>query len=141
MFKRRKQYFIKKRLQFKYLLFVFSAMLLPTLVCGTALYYLIWQTVAAEVAVPEAIAESLIPALEKVNMILLITLPIIFVVMLLLAIIISHRIAGPIYRLEKELAEISKGDYSRRIKLRSRDELQEIAEGVNSLLDVLKKNE
>ena len=141
MFKRRKQYFIKKRLQFKYLLFVFSAMLLPTLVCGTALYYLIWQTVAAEVAVPEAIAESLIPALEKVNMILLITLPIIFVVMLLLAIIISHRIAGPIYRIEKELAEISKGDYSRRIKLRSRDELQEIAEGVNSLLDVLKKNE
>lgn len=135
MAERRINYFIKKKLQFKYMLFVLLAMLIPTAVCGMALYYLIWQTVAAEIAVPEAIAANLIPALDKVNIILLVTLPVIFLMMLLLSIYISHKIAGPVYRVEKDLKEIIKGDYSRRIKLRSQDELQEIAEGINLLLD------
>ena len=132
---RRRRYFVKKKLQFKYLLFVLLAMLIPTIVCGAALYYLIWQTVANEVAVPEAIAAGLVPAMERVNVILLISLPLIFIIMLLFSIVISHRIAGPVYRLEKEMKEIAGGDYSRRIKLRSNDELQEIADGINSILE------
>lgn len=135
MFNRRKRYFVKKRLQFKYLLFVLLAMIVPTLVCGGALYYLIWQTIAAEIALPEVIAENLVPALYKVNIILFISLPLIFLVMLLLSIVISHKIAGPVYRLERELKEISEGDYSRRIKFRSNDELQEIADGINKILE------
>lgn len=140
MFNRRKRYFVKKKLQFKYLLFVLLAMIVPTLICGAVLYYLIWQTIAAEIAIPEALSENLIPALDKVNMMLLILLPLVFIVMLLLSIFISHRIAGPIYRLERELKEISKGDYSCRIKFRSNDELQEIADGINELLECLSKD-
>jgi len=132
---RRKKYFVKKKLQVKYLLFVLLAMLLPTILCSGALYYLIWQTIAAEVAIPEAIAETLIPALHKVNTILLITLPPVFLAMLFLAVIISNKIAGPVYRLERELKKIIGGDYTRRIHFRSKDELQEIAQGINELLE------
>lgn len=135
MAERRIRYFVKKKLQFKYMLFVLLAMLVPTALCGGLLYYLIWQTVAAEVAIPEAIAETLIPALDKVNIILFITLPIVFFFMLLASIYISHKIAGPIYRVENELKEILNGNYSRRIKLRSHDELQEIADAINKILD------
>lgn len=135
MLHRRRMYFVKKKLQFKYLLFVFFAMIVPTLICGGALYYIIWQAVAAEVGIPEAIAEVLMPALTRVNMMLLIALPLVFLVMLLLSLSISHRIAGPIYRLEKELKEIVNGDYSRRIQFRSDDEFHEIAESINKVLD------
>lgn len=137
MFNRRKRYLIKKRLQFKYLLFVLLAMLIPTTVFGGALYYLVWQTVASEFAIPEILAENLIPALNKVNTLLLIFLPLVFLLMLIFSVYISHKIAGPVYRLEKELIEIAKGDYSRRIKFRSHDELQEIADNINKLLDNL----
>lgn len=139
MFNRRKRYFVKKRLQFRYLLFVLFAMIIPTLVCGGALYYFIWQTVAAEIAIPEAIAESLTPALYKVNIVLFISLPLVFLIMLLLSIVISHKIAGPVYRLERDLKEISEGDYSRRIKFRSNDELQEIADQINKILEHIGK--
>ena len=134
---KRKRYFVKKLLQTKYILFVLLAMIIPTLVCGGALYYLIWQTVAEEIAIPEAISSSLIPALNRVNTILIIAIPLVFLIMFLLSIFISHKIAGPLYRLEKELKEIAKGDFSRKIKLRPNDELQEIAEGINELLDHL----
>jgi len=137
MFARRKRYFVKKKLQTKYIVFVLLAMILPTLVCGGALYYLIWQTVADEIAIPEAISTSLIPALNRVNTILVIAIPLVFLIMLILSILISHKIAGPLFRLEKELKEIAKGDYSRKIKLRPNDELKEIADGINEILDHL----
>ena len=138
---RRKRYLINRKLQFKYLLLVFLAMLVPTLVCGSAIYYLIWQTIAAEIAIPEAIVENLIPALYKVNLILLVALPIVFGVMLLISVYVSHKIAGPMYRLERELDKISSGDYSGRITLRSKDELKEIADKINTLLDRLNSNQ
>lgn len=140
MRERRKKYIVKKKLQYKYLLFVLMAMLIPTLVCGGTLYYFIWQTVADEIAIPEAIAENLIPALNRVNATIFIVMPLVILLMLVLSVLISHRIAGPVYRLEKELEEINKEeDYTRRIKFRSKDELQEIADGINKLLDNINK--
>jgi len=135
MLDRRTRYFIKKHFQIRYILFVFLAMLIPTGICGGALYYLMWQTIAAEIGIPEAIESQIMPALNKVDTALMFILPIVFLGMITLSVYISHKIAGPSYRLENELKEILKGDYSRRIKLRSHDELQEIAELVNKLLD------
>ncbi|MFH1479169.1 MAG: methyl-accepting chemotaxis protein [Candidatus Omnitrophota bacterium] len=49
--------------------------------------------------------------------------------------ILSHRLAGPIYRLEKDLEAIAKGDFHMRIKFRKDDELKSISEGINKILD------
>jgi signal transduction histidine kinase len=135
MFDRRKVFFIKKKFQLHYIVFVFLAMLLTTVICVGGIYYLIWQTVAKEFAVPELIEDVLIPALGKANMVLLVALPLAFLLMLLLSVFVSHKIAGPIYRTERDLDEIVKGDYARRIKLRDGDDLQELADGINKLLD------
>jgi len=50
-------------------------------------------------------------------------------------IILSHRIAGPLYRFEKDLGEISYGDLTKRISLRKTDQLTEIKEALNSLVN------
>lgn len=52
-----------------------------------------------------------------------------FVVMLLA----SHKIAGPLYRFEKSLEELGKGDLTHRFSLRSDDQLNELAEKMNEL--------
>ncbi len=50
----------------------------------------------------------------------------------------SHKIAGPMYRLVKSMQRIHKdGDVSFRIKLRSGDELTEIADELNHMMDWL----
>jgi methyl-accepting chemotaxis protein len=54
-----------------------------------------------------------------------------------LSIFISHRIAGPIYRIRTALAEIFAGDLTTKIRLRKGDDLQEVAEQVNQLKDQL----
>ncbi|MBU1888107.1 MAG: hypothetical protein KKB46_02810 [Candidatus Omnitrophica bacterium] len=53
--------------------------------------------------------------------------------------VLSHRLAGPIYRLEKDLEDIAKGNFSIRIKFRKKDELKSIADGINRILDEMEK--
>jgi methyl-accepting chemotaxis protein len=49
----------------------------------------------------------------------------------------SHRIAGPSYRLLQSLERIKRGNLEFRVDLREGDELQELADGINSLMDWL----
>ncbi len=44
---------------------------------------------------------------------------------------VTHRLAGPLYRLEKVAKEVQGGDLSRRIRLRNGDDLLELAEAFN----------
>ena len=67
-------------------------------------------------------------------MIILIALPITLFVIWFIALELSHRIAGPLYRLEKELNERIDGKKSGPIQLREKDELKELADKINKLI-------
>ncbi len=45
---------------------------------------------------------------------------------------LTHRVAGPLYRLEQSAQELKKGNLCLRIRLRESDELQELAEAINA---------
>jgi methyl-accepting chemotaxis protein len=55
-----------------------------------------------------------------------------------LSIFITHKIAGPLYRLKKTISEITKGNLDVKVRLRKRDDLKDLAEHVNMLADELK---
>lgn len=110
--KKRKNYIVNKKLQIGIFL---KWLILPLIFISAILYYF------------EANAYVLVFA---------------FVFILLLSwriLIMSHRFAGPIYRLEKDLEDIAKGNFSLRIKFRKKDELKSIAEGINKILDEIEK--
>lgn len=46
----------------------------------------------------------------------------------------SHKIAGPLHRFELELRKMAGGDFSRRIHLRERDQLTDLAAALNDVL-------
>lgn len=50
------------------------------------------------------------------------------------SIYLTHRLAGPLYRLEQSALELIQGNLSLRIRLRERDELQELAGLLNEAL-------
>ena len=52
-------------------------------------------------------------------------------------IFMSHRIAGPMFRFEKVLDEISKGDLTYKFKLRQGDQFKELEKRINELTDIL----
>ena len=47
-------------------------------------------------------------------------------------ILISHRLAGPLFRFQKSLDEISSGDLTLRLKLRDKDQFKELADRINT---------
>jgi methyl-accepting chemotaxis protein len=55
-----------------------------------------------------------------------------------LSIFITHKIAGPLYRLKKTISEITNGNLDVRVKLRKGDDLKDLAEHVNMLSEELR---
>lgn len=54
-----------------------------------------------------------------------------------ISLFLSHRIAGPLYRFEKSIEEIMKGNLAFRIKLRKKDEAKEVADMINRMIEDL----
>lgn len=52
-------------------------------------------------------------------------------------IFMSHRIAGPMFRFEKALSDINKGDLTHRFKLRQNDQFKELEERINELTNTI----
>jgi methyl-accepting chemotaxis protein len=54
------------------------------------------------------------------------------------SIFISHKTAGPLYRLKKSIAEITEGNLDVKIRLRKWDDLKDLSEHVNILAEELR---
>jgi len=53
------------------------------------------------------------------------------------ALLISHRVAGPLYRMQKLAADVKEGDLTVRFKLRRDDELKEVAAAFDNMVRAL----
>jgi methyl-accepting chemotaxis protein len=134
-FNMRKAKFINTPVQNKTLILVFVAAVVPSAIVAVCLYYLIFNMIAWQLGIPEIIAYNLVPVARKVNIIMLVSLPVALFIIWFMALELSHRIAGPIYRLEKELDSRLNGKEINPIKLREGDELKALADKINSLIE------
>ena len=57
----------------------------------------------------------------------------IFIILMIGGIMLSHRIAGPLYRLQKHMVDISEGQTIKDVKFRKNDYFPELAEAFNKL--------
>jgi hypothetical protein len=55
-------------------------------------------------------------------------------------ILLSHGVAGPLYRIELTLDKLIQGEDVEYIHLRKDDELKELAEKINRLIPIVKKS-
>lgn len=131
--------FVRHSIQWNYLKLILVAMFGPMLIATACTYYLIWQTVANELAIPELIAQALFPAFSRVNQIMLIGLPLVCGAILFFSIRLSHQFAGPLYRIEKELDLMVKTkDFSKPIKIRPEDQLHSLVSKINRVFTAAK---
>jgi len=132
---RRKKKFMGTSFQKKLLLLIFASAVIPTAIVSAVLYYLIFNLLAWQIGIPEAIAYNLIPVVRKINLIILISLPAIFLLLWVIALELSHRISGPLFRLERELQERISGKGQGHIRLRPKDEFKVLVDKINKLLN------
>lgn len=54
-------------------------------------------------------------------------------------VLVTHRAAGSIFHMKRVIAEIRAGNLSARVRLRQKDEFQDLARALNEMLDELQK--
>jgi hypothetical protein len=131
---KRRRIYLGTALEKKLLFLVFASAVIPATIVAACMYYLIFNTLAWQMVFPEAIDNILIPVLNKVNLIMAITIPVSIVLIWFAALGLSHRITGPLYRIEKELDERIAGTKQGPIKLRQKDEFKLLVEKLNKVI-------
>ena len=67
----------------------------------------------------------------------LITTVVIGLVVIMVTLLVSHKIAGPMYRFDKDIKRIANGDLKFRIRIRKGDQFQEMALSLNTMIESL----
>lgn len=131
---RRKHLFVEKGFQFKFIV-KFCLLLLIGVVISTSLLLLFSQDTLTSSfkhsrLVISNTAVAILPAAIYTN---LITLGLIALATILITLSISHKLAGPLFRFEKELREIGDGDLTKNIRLREKDQITDMAASINNM--------
>jgi signal transduction histidine kinase len=135
-FRRRTKLFIARRFQIRYITLILIFMFTTAIVTGYMVYVTTWIMFGEKLAAvyPQGL---LLDIVKKVNMVLLMRLIFLSPLVILIGLVLSNRIAGPIYRIQRFLRRVSTGYYGERLKLREKDELQDMARAANHLVSKL----
>lgn len=131
---KRRHFYVKKGFQAVFIL-RFCILVLIGVLVSTGLVFLFSQNTLTtsfhqsrlEI---QSTGKAILPTVIYTN---LLTLGLITAATVVVVLFVSHRIAGPLYRFEKEVARIRDGDLTTRIRLRSRDQMTDMARCLNEM--------
>ena len=131
---KRRHYFVKKDYQFRFIVKFCLIVFLGALISSGLLFLFSRGTLTSSFDQSRLTIEktsiAIMPAVLWTNAI---TLALITLATVIVVLFVSHKIAGPLFRFEKELREIAKGDLSKSIHLRREDQITEMAEELNRM--------
>ena len=135
---RRKQFLVKRGMQFRYIGMIFALASLASIVTGYTVFATGWTLLGEKLAsvYPQG---RLIYVFKAANIALIRNLLFISPLIFIMGVLFSHKIAGPVYRIEKSLYEISKGNLALKVKLRRGDELWDMANIINDMTEAISK--
>lgn len=134
----RRHFFIKKEYQTKFILKFCLLVLAGCLLSMAILFFLSNETLTSTFENSRLLVRktgfAILPSVIMTN---LITLVIIGLATIAVVLFISHKIAGPLFRFEKELKLIGEGDLTIKIWLRKDDQLKDLSESLNAMTENL----
>jgi methyl-accepting chemotaxis protein len=134
---RRKNYFIKKDFQLSFIL-KFCTILLAGIIISTLLLILLSRGTLtssfenSQLTIKNT-AAAILPSILLCN---LLTLGLITIVLTLL---VSHKLAGPMFRFQKEIEKMGAGNLTQKIQLRDKDQIESLAKSLDSMRGSLKE--
>ena len=137
----RRQYLINKELQLSYAWLLILCVGLVILIFGLSLWYVnkIHLNLFHSIVGEEALPRSYINSIQNQFLVgAIVALTVVSCLLLILGVYTSHRIAGPAYRITKNLNSIGVRDEMDTIQIRRRDQLKEMADAFNHMVHTLK---
>lgn len=131
---RRRIIVIKRALQMKFVGLVFLSVLLTAMLVSLDVY-----TVMGKILVREFGEASLLPIVRGASALLAVHISVYLFIVVICAVFVSHKLAGPIFRLEEISKAVAAGDLTARATLRQGDELFSTAENINRMIDSLRE--
>lgn len=125
---RRRNYFIDKKFQGEFITKFCSLVVIGSFLSGIIIYWVCGKSFTTAFVnsrlVIKSTADFIIPAVLLSSVVVIISVGIATIIITLLT---SHRIAGPLYRIQKDIEELSSGNLRIKFNLRQRDELKALA--------------
>lgn len=123
---------IKKVLQAKFILLVMASVFFAICLVGWEVYYTFGRDIVRDLMDP-----GLYELFQELNKVLIAKLVIYMAVVAIVAVFISHKLAGPIYRFERSARSVGDGDLTHRVHLRKGDELMDLQDEFNGMVEAL----
>lgn len=137
---KRRHYFIEKSFQRRFILKFCAILLGASLVTMLILYLFSLHSTTVSIlnsrVTVRTTADYLAPLLIQTVAIVTALVALITIAVTLLA---SHKIAGPLYRFKKTLESLAEGDYSINLRLRHKDQLQDVAVSFNAMISKVRE--
>ncbi len=124
----RKTILIKKHLQYRYMALIFFSVLVAFIVVGLDILWTV-SKVVNEHPMMQPLLEELSAMVPVFGIKMLLYMGIV----LLVSAVISHQMAGPIFKFEKSCATLAEGDLTHRVYLRRGDQLTELQDQFNNM--------
>jgi methyl-accepting chemotaxis protein len=136
-FDKRRRFLLDREFQLRFIGHIFIFFYIAAFIAGATVFHTGWSMLGEKImkVYPQGRAVFI---LKTVNIALLRNLLLVSPLIFIPALILSHRLAGPVHRIKMVLREIGRGDFQAEIKLRKRDELADLVKVVNTMAQELK---
>lgn len=124
----RKTILIKKHLQYRYMALIFASVLLAFIIVGLDI---LWTV--SKVVNEHPMMQPLLEEMTGMMPLFGIKIVMYMVMVLIVSAVVSHRMAGPIFKFEKSCATVAEGDLTHRVFLRKGDQLTELQDQFNNM--------
>jgi len=127
----RRTIFIKKNLQLRYMLLIVLSVL-----CGLTIMTLeLTATLNELFDTYPVLVQPLYDQFGPIAAQFFYKIAIYVLFVIIISAVLSHKMAGPIYRFEQTFRQVAKGDYSQRVHLRKGDQFIELQDEFNKMMD------
>lgn len=140
MFWGRRTFLVDPSFQLKYSFILGAIGALIGVICALTMY-LVRRRLLGEISLPPALAEELTSVNLRVTWVVLVVALLCGVVLGVFGILITHRIAGPIYALTQFVAALARGRYPLVRPIRRSDELKDFFELFHKSVEALRARE
>lgn len=135
----RKEYFIDRSFQARFIMKFCILVVLASCLIGVLLLLFSQQSTTVAIEHTQVVVKRTIDFfLPIIGWVTLAVALIAAGAVLLLTMYVSHKIAGPLYRIKRELGHVIQGDLSRNFKIREQDQLQLLSVSLNEMAGMLK---
>jgi len=136
----RKNYFIEKKFQSRFITQFSLLVIVGGLLTIVLLYLISWRSTTVAIVnsrvVVRSTADFILPLLIQT---VAVTSILVSLAAIGVTLFVSHKIAGPMYRFKRVVEQLAKGDYSAGFRLRTNDQMQDLADSMNDMIKTMRQ--